>query len=439
VALSPIFRDLVDKLGGPAVLGEAISPTFQHENSTCQYTENVLLCFNPDATLEVDRLTLVPLGTLLVAPPSGPQPKVFENFLGMYDNLYGALYVGKPLTGGRYNSDKRRYEQYFEKMGFYQLVDDPRSTVHLMAYGSFECDAYCTFQPSYEGSVSGWNKGVEYPGIVSINRLGGIGIFGSPVSQPYTAKDGAVEQVLENVAYYIPKDNPSTILLRPLPLLLHVREEAPGPQIYGSAQGMVFYQMQNGLGYHVPKVFDNFIALHGGTALSGKPTSDPFYAEVNGAKMPEQCFENYCLEYDTAAPEGKQVHLVDLGSQYRKQFVNEDKWVFQFSPKTTVLKVSELHAQISSRENQVIQVMVYQANGLLPMSDIDAVLVVAMPDGTKASFNVPSTDLQGASSVILSAITNAANGTVVPFVVCLNVPTDTQICEAGSFLIWNAR
>jgi len=160
---------------------------------------------------------------------------------------------------------------------------------------------------------------------------------------------------------------------------------------------------------------------------------------VNGAKLPRQCFENYCLEYDTAAPEGKRVHLVALGSQYLKQNVSEDKWVFRFSPQTTLLKIAELHPQISPKEDQVIQVVVYQTNSLQPLSDIDAVLVVALPDGSKVSYNVPSTDLQGAAKVTIPAISNAANGTVVPYVVCLNVSTDTQICQAGSFLIWNAR
>ena len=112
------FRNLVDSLGGAAVLGPAISRTFPHDTSTCQYTENVLMCINPDAKLGVDRVTLVPLGPqVITTPPPPTPPKVFENFQSMYTTLHGALYVGKPLTGGRYNSDKRRYEQYFENMG----------------------------------------------------------------------------------------------------------------------------------------------------------------------------------------------------------------------------------------------------------------------------------------------------------------------------------
>ena len=438
--LASQFRDLYDKLGDEPVLGQSISPTFVHDGLLCQYTENVLICFNPAAKVDVDRLVLIPVGTLLVTPPEGAPPKIYPGFQDMYDRLYGVRYVGKPLSGVRFNKEKRRIEQYYENMGFYQLIDDARGTVHLMAYGSFVCREYCAYQPFPDSSIVGWNRGVEVPGATSLARLGGFDIFGSPISQSYISpKDGAIEQVLENVVIYIPKDNPTTIRLRPLSQILQVHQEAPGPQIYGLDQSMVFYPVQGTLGFHVPSVFDSFIIEHGSTEISGKPVSDPFYVEVNGVKIARQCFENYCLDYDSTAAEGNRIHMLGLGSQYLKQKVNEENWVFQFSPKTTLLKISKLKPQISAKEEQVIQVNVCQVNGHLPMSDIEAVLVVGLPDGSKAPYNVPPTNLEGTATVTIAAITNAANGTVVPYIVCLNVPADTQICQVDSFLIWNAR
>jgi len=438
-ALASVFRDLNDKLGGVAVLGEAISAPFPHDLSTCQYTENVLLCYNPDAKVEAERVTLVPLGTQIITRPPATLPKIFENFQGMYERMFGTLYVGRPLTGGRYNSDERRYEQYFENMGFYQRIDDPRGTVHLMAYGSYFCKSYCAFTTSHDGIVVGYNTGIEFPGVVSINRLGGIAVFGSPITKPFQAKDGATEQVLDNVAYYIPADDPSTIRLRPLALLLHIRQEAPGPQKYGRDQGMAFYPVQGALGYHVPIVFDAFIAAHGGIALAGNPTSDPFYAEVNGAKLARQCFENYCLEYDPSAPADQRVRMVPLGSQYRAQDVSDTQWAFHFSPDTTRLTVSKLHPEVTSKEEQQIQVLVTQVTDTLPIQDIDAILVVSLPDGTKVSYNVPPTGPDGKSTVTIPPVSNAANSTIVPLVVCLNVPADTPICQREAYLIWNAR
>jgi hypothetical protein len=433
------FRDLYEKLGGEPVLGPSISDTFSHDGQLCQYTENILVCFNPNAKVDADRLVLVPLGPLIVKQQAGSTPAIYDGFKEMYLRLFGERYVGKPLSGVRYNKEKRRIEQYFEKMGFYRQIDDPRGTVRLMAYGLFVCRDYCAYHGNSDNGILGWNTGIPVPAATSLIRLGGFNTFGNPISQPYTTpSDGATEQLLENVLTYIPKDNPNTVRLRPLALNLKVRIEAPGPQVYTAAQGMVFYAVQGNLGYHVPKVFDEFIAAHGGIEISGKPTSDPFNAEENEVKVARQCFENYCLSFDPTRSEGNQIHLAPLGSQYLKQ-VNEQNWVFQFSPQTTILKIAELKPQISSKEEQVIQISVFQKEPLLPISDIGSVLVVGLPDGTRSTFNMTPTDLAGLSTISIPPVTNAANGSVVPYVVCLNVPTDTPICEAASFLIWNIR
>jgi len=432
------FRDLYEKLGGEAVIGPSISDTFSHENQLCQYTENILMCFNPTAKVDVDRLVIVPLGPLVVNPQPGPTPAIYDGFKEMYLRLFGERYVGKPISAVRYNKDKRRIEQYFENMGFYRLIDDSRGTVRLMAYGSYICKGYCSFRGS--SGIIGPNKGVDLLAATSLTRIGGVDVFGSPISLIYTSTiDGAQEQVLENVVIYTPKDNPNTVRMRPLALNLKVLIEAPGPQRYTAAEGMVFYQVDGTLGYHVPDVFDKFIAAHGGMEISGRPTSDPFSADENGVKMARQCFENYCLEFDQTKAAGDQVHLVPLGSQYLKQKVNKQDWVFQFSPDTTKLTVFAVHPQISSQETQVIQIGVFQKEPVMPISDIDSVLVVGLPDGSRSTFNMPPTDLNGSASMTVPAISNAANGTSIPYVVCLNVPTDTPICKSGSFLIWNIK
>jgi hypothetical protein len=434
------FRSLYDKLGGEAVVGKSISPVFSHNNLLCQYTENLLMCFDTTATVEANRLSIMPIGQVLIKPPPGQTFEVYEGFQEMYDLLFKERYVGKPLTGIRYNKDKRRIEQYFENMGFYEQLDDPHAAVRLLAYGTYECGEYCAYKAtSSAGFIAGYNIGVELIGASSLERLGGVDVFGSPVTQPYTAADGNQEQVLENALIYIPKDNPSTLRLRPLAQMLKVRLEAPGPQLYGVDQHMIFYFVQGSLGYHVPDVFDQFIISHGGKEISGNPTSDPFHAPgPGGVEIPSQCFENYCLQLQVNVDGSPKVSLMSLGNQYRQK-VKPDNWVFEFSPATTILKASEMKPQVTSQEEQVIQVKVFQAKGLLPISDIGSILVVRLPDGTKASYDVPLTDQSGTAKVILPPVNNAATGTVIPFAVCLNVPADTQICASGSYLIWNAR
>ena len=437
--LSPNFRSLYEQLGGQPVLGQAISPLFTHNDSTCQYTEKVLFCYNPTAK-GVDRVSTVALGILLKLPATGEQYPIYEGFKATYDRLFEEIYVGKPLSGVRYNKEKRRIEQYFEKMGFYQLIDDPRGTVRLLAYGTYACGIYCDYEKKGDDAIIGpvWSEDVS--GLQSLERLGGIPVFGSPLSRPYRAPDGNTEQLFENALIYVPNDNPTTVQLRPLAKNLHVRLEAPTPQGSSSnqAQGTVFYPVGEGVGYAVPVVFDEFIAAHGGKEISGEPTSAVYRATVNEVVMPGQCFENYCLYYNVNAAAGSQVGLMSLGYQYKVK-IDQKNWAFEFSPKTTLLKLSELKQQISASEQQVVQVKVIQAKDLLPISGVGGVLVVGLPDGSKPAYEVPPTDLKGSASVTLPPVKNAANGTMIPYVVCLNVPSTTKICAGDSFLIWNVK
>ncbi len=437
--LSTYFRSLYDQLGGEPVLGQAISPVFPHKDIFCQYTQNVLFCYNPTGKVEADRVSLIAIGTLLAQEEPGQELKIYEGFRATYDGLYGERYVGKPLSEVRYNQEKRRIEQYFEKMGFYQLIDDPRGTVRLMAYGSYACAESCSYQTDTNSSLSGPHFGVDVPFFKSLSRIGGFQVIGFPLSQPYTAADGNLEQVFENALVYVPKDNPATIRLRPLAEIMRTRLEAPSLPSGSQSQGTVFYQVAGNRGFDVPVVFDEYIAAHGGKDISGAPTSDAFSYLVNGENLGAQCFQNYCLYYDPHADAGSQVRLMNLGKQYITEKVPLESWLFEFSPKTTLLKLSEQKPQISASEQQVIHIHVFQVKDLQPISQVSSILVVGMPDGSKETFSVPPTDLKGSSSFTLPPFTNAANGTIIPYVVCLNVPSTSPICQAETFFIWNIK
>jgi hypothetical protein len=92
----------------------------------------------------------------------------------------------------------------------------------------------------------------------------------------------------------------------------------PSQKKYDRRDNVIFYPVQNELGFHVPIVFDEFIARHGGTETSGKPISETEVVEMNGEKIARQCFENYCLDYYPAFPTGAQVRMVQLGYQYEQ-------------------------------------------------------------------------------------------------------------------------
>ncbi len=433
--LSSNFRNLFERLGGEPILGQAISPTFNYDGGiVCQYTEKVLFCYN-SKKIEAERVGLVELGTLLYPPVPGQQFKIYEGFQAFYKSLFGEPYVGKPLSEIRYNKEKRRLEQYFEKMGFYQLIDDPRATVHLLAYGSFACDDFCNYPPG-AGGVNLNNLPIM--ALPVLNRIGGIATFGAPLRQPSIGSDGNKEQLLENALYYIPKDNPNSIAFRPLAKMLGIRVEAPVRQSSRQDPGTIFYPVGDGVGYEVPVIFDHFIANHGGREISGAPTSSAFSIASNGSKMAGQCFTNYCLYYNPDAPVGFQVGLMNLGSQYLKQTHPEDQ-PFEFSPETTQLILSEKKTQVTANEEQVIQVKVVQKKDLKPIANVAALLVVGMPDGSKPSYDFPPTDQKGNTSRSLPPVKNARSGTMIPYVVCLNVPSTSIICQGETYLIWNIR
>ena len=134
----------------------------------------------------------------------------------------------------------------------------PNIRVHLLAYGSYVCREECSTTPCPDTSIIGWNKGIEVINPASLARLGNYTLFGSPLTNPYIAADGSLEQVLEKVVVYVPKDNPTTLRLRPLALALNLPYSEPGPQRYGTKENMVFYVVKGSLGYHVPVVFRPF-------------------------------------------------------------------------------------------------------------------------------------------------------------------------------------
>ncbi len=442
VPVSSDFRDLYQSLGGEAELGPAISIPFNNNGTLCQYTSNVLMCYNPAARSEADRLYLSSIGLQLkfqdfIPPQPGPI-KVYEGFSEVYHNKFFVRYVGQPLTGVRYNPEKGRVEQYFEKMGFYTLVDDPQHAVHLLAYGSYICQDECAAADAFSSSIT-WSKGIDVLNPASLARLGGYNLFGNPLTTPYKAADGSLEQVLDKVVVYVPKDNPTTLRLRPLALALNLPYSEPGLQRYGQKENMVFYVVKGSLGYHVPVVFDRFIASHGGTEISGKPLSDPYEVTANGQAIARQCFENYCLEYDPTAPDDQKVVLASQGKLYMQSQKREAQQVFQFTRKMVALTVSELKPQISNEETQTIQVMLRTRTGKQPIAQIESFVTLALPGSRKVSFDVPPTDSNGLAQVAIPPLKDVANGVIIPYIVCLNVPGNEQICENESFLVWNTR
>jgi hypothetical protein len=438
------LREIYQSLGGEPVLGPAISQPFNKDGVLCQFTTNVKMCYNPAGRNEADRQFLAPIGLQFsfqnyTSQQPGPY-RVYEGFSEVYlKKFFGLRFVGQPLTGVHFNGEKGRLEQYFEKMGFYTLINDPQHAVRLLAYGSYTCGAQCSPSTAGSSGIIGWDKGIPVLNPASLARLGDYTLFGSPLSNPYIASDGNLEQVLERVVVYVPSDNPTTLRLRSMALVLNLPYSEPGPQRYGQKENMFFYFVKGDLGYHVPIVFDHFIASHGGKEISGKPLADPFEINLNGQKVARQCFENYCLDYTTSAPEAQKVALAPLGSQYIQAQKRGALEVFRFNTKMVELMTAEQKPQISSKDSQVIQIALRTRLGKQPIAEIESFVILGLPDGQKATYNLPPTDASGLAQLAIPPLSKAPNGSIIPYIVCLYAPGDEQICANESFLIWNTQ
>ena len=446
--VDPIFREFYASLGGREILGPPITVVFTHRGKQCQYTQNALMCFDPMAE-GLDRFVLQGIGKSLGVSedPGGTASDgliidgypIYEEFEPLYHRLYGALYVGKPLTQPRYNASKNRIEQYFENVGFYRNLDDQPGDVYLLSYGVFTCSSDCRFPAPASAQVVTNVSSVEQPFLSRIARLGGLTIFGIPLTDPYQGSDGAMEQVYETVVLYSPPNTPGGVRLRPIANLLEMPSVAPMPPIYSESDGVVFYSVQGDLGYHVPVIFDHFIARHGGLEISGHPLADVIQVDAN---LYRQCFENYCLIYDNNPGASPQVRMAPLGHEYMRKFALQPAKAatFLITPETIHLVAHPALPRIPSDQPQQFLVTVVRTHDQQPAAGLETSLTLTLPDGNQALYRMPATDSRGRTSLTIAPFQPPlSKGSVVAFEVCLNVPSESPICSSDSYLIWNFR
>lgn len=443
--VDPVFREFYNTLGGRPVLGYAISQSIQLDG-VCQYTSAALMCYDANAA-DSARFSLRPIGVDWVdreqpeplINPGGRQVdgfQIYEKFVKTYDRLQGARYVGRPLTKLRINYQQNRVEQYFENVGFYIPLDDKESRVRLIAYGAASCGALCTYQPEPEGAIIGGHPSLgPQPFSQQILRIGGVGVFGQPLTRPYKNADGSLEQVYERVVLYASPEDPSTMRVRPVPIILGTAFSLPGPRLNDSR--MVFYPVQDDQGYNVPKDFDRFIARHGGMEISGRPISVVF--QVGSQQLYRQCFENYCLDYDPSVAQELRVQITPLGTAYISHKGIGDQAVapFQLTRDTVIVSVGEVLPQIASNAEQTIVMMVVERKDQRPIPNIEADLTVFFPDGTSYQAHFAPTGANGISSVTVPPQPQLANGTLLTYQVCVTAGAETSVCVPESYLIWN--
>ncbi len=436
-----LFREFHQTLGGDAVLGRAITKLVERDGKQCQFTETALMCYDAAASDISRHFLLYPLGIELnllesldfPTPPEaagrdlGDGFYLYPEFEKLYDQLYGALYVGRPLTQVRVNQGNQRYEQFFTNVGFYRNFSDPAGDVHLITYGAYMCGPECSYNlTQYWFIVESGD--ISQPFELSLRRLGWSEL-GSPLTQPYFTPDGYIEQYYDNVVLYAPQNDLSQVRFRNLPLWMGI----PVAELVESTphEQLVFYKVDGLLGHNVPVFFDHFIAEHGGRDLAGNPISE--FGQV-GDNLYQQCFETYCLLYDMNQPDGLRVRMAALGLEHLKQ--KDPSLILKraFNSETIHLALEEEKSQVGANEQQNIRIQVLRSGNWAPLYLVESMLELTIPGQTQQMFRLRPTDRDGISQLTLPAMNGIPAMSVIEYKVCLNLPSDKPICSVDSFV-----
>jgi hypothetical protein len=345
----------------------------------------------------------------------------------LYEQI-GFYFIGKPLTEWRYNPYMKRYEQYFERLGFYRL--EGRNEVHLLQYGRMGCQCpqnelpYSrpennagSFQPRFDTD----------PTFAPFIEQLGVLFTGYAISPAYRNKDGRWEQIFERVVLVADEPmNQGSVRLRPLAQDVRVQADLPRGT---NGKDVQFFKTTPNSGYDIPNFFWDYLTAHGGLDLSGPPITH--VAPLNGQVM-QQCFANLCLMFDVRAHPSRQVLPTPLGQVYKNLFYRlSGQALTTMSDKPTVW---ERQPVVATSESQEISVRLMSQGR--PVVGAAPLLIVHLPDGSTKTESFPATNSNGLSTLRLAPI-EAPNGTLILYEVCPTPEAGKSTCTGDSFIIWN--
>ena len=453
-ALDPALRQVYDTLGGEPILGKVISGVVTEGGLTCQLAMNAAVCINPGASGS-DRYVFAPLGQLAASEyqspdfpdlPAGREVNgvaIYPAFESLFDSLYGVRFAGAPVTAVLYNKEAKRLEQYFENVAMAANLDNPAHG-YLLPVGHYVCKGRCTVDVT-QITGSGVPVPIIHPSFMSgITRMDGFKIIGDPLTRPYETGDGYVVQVFANVVARAPLDQPGAMELMPLARQLDMIVMEPVHKQYDKPDGVVFYsQNEDAVGYHVPIAFDQFIDSHGGRLTSGEPVAEVQRYSDGSIR---QCFENYCLDYNTDPLATQLVSLYPLGARYLDRALEQglvdpgimlSKLISQGEGAVRVVLTQE-KLQVRNDEMQSIRIEVVSGTDQTPMPDVGVRLKLFLPDGSSQEFETLYTNADGQVVAQISGQLGLENGSLLVYQACLDeLPGDLAVCESDAYIVWN--
>lgn len=480
--VDPLFREFYDQMGGLEIMGPAISPIFSFEKVRYQYTVAGMMIFDPLAPAN-RRFNLAALGLEMeISEPSVPPPDqsdvryvnghiIHSEFIPMYDRLGGARYVGRPITEVHYNPEEQRVEQYFENLGMFRLEEESQLAVQLLAYGVWKCNASCR-QPRPSNNTVILPKQTDVRFLDAVARLG-PDFTGYALTVAYTAPDGNLEQIFENVVLYTDSNHTDQVFLRSISERLGMFSDPPVAP--SEDPKFEFFLIQGEKGFNVPESFLDYMGYHGGIDSIGPPISE---LSLVKDMIYRQCFTNICLEENQNVSGTLRIRPVQMGYTYKDLSVQlvdtldalpgqlpgerqedlpetrptlqseiqpsiQPDTVPETQPQVDVsatqngegmgVRVWESYPMVTPDQSQEIGVSVVEND--IPLRMIEPELTVWLPDGGQKNYYMYPTGDDGHTYMQLDPI-DAPSGTLIPYQVCINHLGKARFCVKDSFLIW---
>ena len=471
--LDPVFGAIYGHLGGLTEAGAAISSPMRSGTVTRQYLETALLIYDSAAPIS-SKFEIAPLGVDLgISEPPVEQPQdpniifidghtISPEFFEVYEDLRPSI-VGKPITEPRFHLVRKRYEQYFENLGFYR--NEGSSEVNLLPYGLWTCRQECQTLNETENSNPDVSSHID-PVFEEFTNIYGTDFTGLALTNLYMDSEGRRLQILENMILSIDLQQGSTsIQLVPVSKAVNIIIEPLQPP--SQSQGMYFFPVQDQLGYEIPFEIWDYIQNNGGISLIGQPITQ--FSQLTKGIF-HQCFVNLCLTYDPSLPQGARVHPEPLGFAFKILYYHPEgpspaggtllpvitpkiEITATTQPQLTLptdsavptnenmptgnevnLRVWQRYSAVEPDQRQEIQIWL-EENGI-PTANKIVDLGITMPDGSQQSFRMIPTNLEGQSSLMLPVI-EAKNGTIITYKACYSATPEMKFCDADTFVIWN--
>jgi hypothetical protein len=313
--VAPEFEEFWSRGGGLTTYGPPISPPRRVRGDLHQTFLAVELVSEAGASDEA--VHLVPLGWELglaepAAPPINGQDEaydpdtghtVYAGFAGLIRRLGGRDVAGGPISEVAFRDGQ--IVQYFENLGLVRPENASPDEARLIALGLIYHPPADSFGLDTESVVlSGSIR--ERPFASFLEPYGGERLFGQPLTDPYLADDGALEQIYERAVVFSSDGSARTAELRPIGSALGPAAE-PVPDV--KEAGAIYFSRT---GHNVQWAFADFYRAHDGRRVFGVPLEE---AWLQGEVMTQR-FENAVLRYRFDLPVESAVQLAPLGRTY---------------------------------------------------------------------------------------------------------------------------